>query len=447
MNIKEIPNFKIWYYDYADNVVSYDYYNKVFEVLLRPVNGCNSFYLPSNFQLKKKELKNTNHTEKSYDEYLREKCREYANLLIEWRDEFYKYKKLKMKFDYFDNSFKLKEHNNEIYYRTHTRNIKTFFKRLCKKDNKYIYEDYDPVYYDEYYWFNMCKNGGLMYLRNPGKYKNCFGCDFKMSYPTDMSSIKFQMPIKKGEAKLLNKLPDEYKYISFGVYRVKIECDNPDFLIVFTPNSNNYYTSYSLKFAFQLQKKFNIKIHLIQDGKPNAYIYKKEDLVSGNKIFANWYYRLKEMKEDMPKNGLVKLLSSSGWGHMNELQTTFKTEEELIEMTNKNIKIGGEGVKNLDFMIKNITVKETTIYELVDMKKPVYELPLRLLCFLTSFSRVKMGSLINTHNLYDKVLRIQTDSITFNQPVDIDIKGFIFDEKISGDIEFTNLNDYKEFTE
>jgi hypothetical protein len=118
MNIKEIPNFKIWYYDYADNVVSYDYYNKDFEVLLRPANGCNSFYLPSNFQLKKKELVKTKHTEKSYDEYLREKCREYANLLIEWRDEFYKYKKLKMKFDYFDNSFKLKEHNNEIYYRT-----------------------------------------------------------------------------------------------------------------------------------------------------------------------------------------------------------------------------------------------------------------------------------------------------------------------------------------
>ena len=55
------------------------------------------------------------------------------------------------------------------------------------------------------------------------------------------------------------------------------------------------------------------------------------------------------------------------------------------------------------------------LYELVKRDKPVYDLPIRLLPFITSFSRAKMGNLIDKYDLYDKVIRIQTDSITFSE--------------------------------
>jgi hypothetical protein len=45
------------------------------------------------------------------------------------------------------------------------------------------------------------------------------------------------------------------------------------------------YTSLSLKFAMKHKKQFNIKIELINDDKPNAYIYDEKDCVTGEYIF------------------------------------------------------------------------------------------------------------------------------------------------------------------
>ena len=38
----------------------------------------------------------------------------------------------------------------------------------------------------------------MIYLKNKGKFEDVYGYDFKMSYPTDMASIGFQMPTKEG---------------------------------------------------------------------------------------------------------------------------------------------------------------------------------------------------------------------------------------------------------
>lgn len=439
-----IPNFKIFYYDYSKNIISYDYETKTFEMTLSPHTGVNSFYLTKTFQLKKNEIDKM--TDEEHDKFIKSQCVKYSELIIEWRNMILEYKKSKFKFDYFDNSFKLKEHNNEIYYRTHNRNVKTFFKRLTKKQGNYIYDDFDSILYDEYKWFDNCKNCGLMYLDKKGLQKNTYGYDFKMSYPTDMASIKFQMPTKRGTEKIINSLPEQSRYVSFGIYRVKIECEDKDFKKVFMINEKHYYTSYSLKFAINLRNKFKIKINLIMDNKPNAYIYDRKDLISGNKVFGNWYYTLKQMKEDMPTNGIIKLLSSAGWGHLNECKVLYKTEEQLVEMINSGVKIS-HCSENMDYVILDMYKKETTIYKLIKTNEPVYDLNLRLLPFITSFSRVKMGNLIHKNNLYNEVLRIQTDSITFYNDINLKIPGFIYDEKISGDINFNHLNDYEKLPE
>ena len=138
-----------------------------------------------------------------------------------------------------------------------------------------------------------------------------------------------------------------------------------------------------------MAEKHDINIELIQDGKPNAYTYDKKDLISGNKLFGNWYYRIKDLKEELPKNSIVKLLSSSAWGHINELKKIYKTEDEVLKMLAEGKRISNEG-ENMDFYIVNIRdIKDYTLYELIDVQKPVYKLPIRLLPFITGFSRVK----------------------------------------------------------
>jgi hypothetical protein len=436
-----VPNFKIWFYDYDDSVVCYNYEEKQFEGQLIPPTGINSFYLPKHEQLKMKEKKKM--TDTDFNEYLKGKAIAYSVNIVQYRNELLNSKTLKIDFDYFDNTYKKKD--GEIFYRNHSQNVKTFFKRLCKDSkNQYKFKDYEDVHYKEYTWFKKCKNGGLTYLKEKGKYENTFGYDFKMSYPTDMADIAFQMPTKSGKEKIIAELP-ESKFVSFGIYRVSIKCDDKDFKKVFTINDLNYYTSYSLKFAMKLKSKFDITIKLIKDSEPNAYIYDRKDLISGNKLFGNWYHRLAELKKELPKNGLIKLLASSGWGHIQEAKLKYVDEPELIEMINNGSKIAHDG-EDLDYIIADLKmVGDRTRYALLNANKSVYDLPFRLLPFITSFSRVKMGNLINKHNIYDKVIRIQTDSITMSEKFNENVKGFISDDKISGNLNFKNLNDYESY--
>jgi hypothetical protein len=53
-----------------------------------------------------------------------------------------------------------------------------------------------------------------------------------------------------------------------------------------------------------------------------------------------------------------------------------------------------------------------------------------------------MGNLIDKYDLYDKVIRIQTDSITFSDEFTKNIDGFNYDSKISGNIHFKSVNNY-----
>lgn len=444
----KIPNFKVWFYDYSNYIIGYDYENKTFDRVEKPYEDINSFYLASTFQDIERKKDNT---VEEYEEFLKGQCVVYADCLIEWVKEIYNYKGLKKKFNYFDNSFKLnKKYNNKIFYRNHATNIKTFFKMLCKKNKETIYKDYDKVYFKEYKWFKNCKNSGLQYLKGKGEYKNTVGYDFKMSYPTDMASMDFKMPTKEGKEQYIKELPKNAKYLSYGIYRVKIECDDPNFDMVFIKNDKNYYTHYSLQYAMSLKTRKllnNLKITLIIDDEPNAYLYNSKDLVFGFEVFGNWYARLKDMKKDMPKNGIIKMLASSGWGHINALMDFVITEERLEELANEGKQfcfIDEDNYDDYDYVIINATKKETELYTLIDLKKPVYNLPLRLLPFITSFSRSKMGRLITKPNniLFDKVIRIHTDGICFSEEPNINVEGFIKDDKISGDLIFESMNTY-----
>ena len=69
-----------------------------------------------------------------------------------------------------------------------------------------------------------------------------------------------------------------------------------------------------------------------------------------------------------------------------------------------------------EYHIEEIRVKSTgDEYRLVNLKTNIYEYQFRLKSFLTDFGRVKIA-LIALQNI-DNVVRIQTDSITFDSPI------------------------------
>ena len=57
----------------------------------------------------------------------------------------------------------------------------------------------------------------------------------------------------------------------------------------------------------------------------------------------------------------------------------------------------------------------------------MYEHQFRLKAFLTDFGRVKIAKIELQH--INNVVRIQTDSITFDTPIILNINNFVIDEK------------------
>ena len=189
-----INNFVVWV-ELENEYLTYNYETKQYcESVKLPIK-INSFYLPKSYEIKKKDMRDDMTPEK-YKEFLKVQMCEYSNNLVKDVNEILNFDLLKINFDYF---YQGKDNKG---YRTHYNNVRRFLKQLLKdKDTKkYKYEGFDDVYYNEYSWFKQCYNSGLIHLKEKNtSYLNIFGYDFKMSYPTDMASISFQIPTKQGK--------------------------------------------------------------------------------------------------------------------------------------------------------------------------------------------------------------------------------------------------------
>ena len=79
-----------------------------------------------------------------------------------------------------------------------------------------------------------------------------------------------------------------------------------------------------------------------------------------------------------------------------------------------------------EYHIEEIRTKPSgDIYRLINLKKDIYEFQFRL--------KAKIA-LQNINN----VVRIQTDSITYNEPIILNINNFVIDEKKTGKMEILN---------
>jgi hypothetical protein len=130
---------------------------------------------------------------------------------------------------------------------------------------------------------------------------------------------------------------------------------------------------------------------LIIDGDYNALLY-KSGVIDGANVFSPWMDRILDLKEEFPKNGLIKLLSSSIWGYLSKINKRFYNEEEILY--NPEIKFGYYDSDNINYLCLNEkdNRKGTTDYLLISKEQP-YCKNYRLKPFLKSFERAIMGEI------------------------------------------------------
>jgi hypothetical protein len=147
-----------------------------------------------------------------------------------------------------------------------------------------------------------------------------------------------------------------------------------------------YNTHLSLQQAMKYKKQFDVKIELIHNDKPNAYIYKDEDLMNCNDIFKRWYDILGKLKDAYEGNKVIKHIISSLLGHLSASNKIHKTHEELEE---GNYQWGMKS-NNEWMIIDEPHDRDREYYTLLNTETP-YKYQLRIKSFLMALARNRIA--------------------------------------------------------
>jgi hypothetical protein len=321
--------------------------------------------------------------------------------------------------------------------------------------NKNILNMFDDIDLKEMMWINACHNGGLTFVEN-GTY-DCYGYDFKMFYPTILGSrehnMTFKYPTKKGKQYKVKKL-NFNKPLRFGYYKVMITSDHPDRLKLFAFSSKNIYTNYAIEFAYNHLADYNFKIELIVDDTFNAYLYDDDCIIESHKVFNEWFYKLKCMRADLPKNPLVKYLLSSLSGQLTSYNIELIKINELPDEVDERLCsfCDNMDIKKYDKAIYDVFYDDNNpdnnTYKIIDLHKPMKYGVGRFKAFLMAFARNLTASIAMTD--LQNVVRIHTDGIVFKKEQDFSksdvgfkLNGFLIpEEKTTGNIHFETINKY-----
>lgn len=291
-------------------------------------------------------------------------------------------------------------------------------------------------------WMEANYNGGLQYCNNPQTVQS-YSYDYKSHYPTCLIDRDFYISSKRGSEVTLNNINIDELYMGFGYFRCKIICTDPNIKKVFSFSPNHIYTDIIIMFAYELKTKFNISIELIQDGKPNAYVYDADDLIETRNIFIKHNHQLSELRKKHPKNRLFKYCLSSLWGSICQANKKTKTELQLKE---QNIDYD---YFDAEYIIKDIgyNADGSEYFEIINQAQPYLHNLSRIKAYLASFTRIKTARLA-IKNL-NKVIRIHTDCVTFSEPLkNYDkITGLCLENKSTGLIKWSNVNEYEKIEE
>ena len=302
------------------------------------------------------------------------------------------------------------------------------------------YKQHKKIMAIEYKYIERCANNAIIYLKQNGYEGNCTTYDRKMAYPNILNS-DLLIPTKPGKEYTLDKFGP---VLEIGFYRVHIECNHPDFKKIFVLSKYDIYCNTSIEFLFDHRKEFKIKFKLIQDDQPNAYLYDSNDCIELSSMTHKWFDKVKHLKSTYGKsNPYMKSIASITWGVLNQRKYTVMSENDIVS---KKINVG---LSN-DYKINRYQIQKTfekngqLYYSMVDTDKP-YKYKLRLKPWVTAQARNDIATFGMKHGL-DHIVRIQTDSITFDTEIINDDPGYSLEAKTTGKMHFYNVNRYENLT-
>jgi hypothetical protein len=191
-------------------------------------------------------------------------------------------------------------------------------------------------------------------------------------------------------------------------------------------------------------ERFGIKLVMVQNGKPNAYLYRDKHLVASKSIFGKWFTTLKKLRELFPKNGLIKHLSSTLYGSLKVRNVTFKTPEE-IDIEKIDV---GLGAPHKYTMINDLIHDDGSEEVVIVETDNVFKSPLaRIQPCITAFNRNKVAYFA-LFNGVENVVRVYIDNVCYTKPVDISrIPDIKLEKKSTGIMHFKNASTYVNFND
>ena len=288
-----------------------------------------------------------------------------------------------------------------------------------KKINKLGFDAIPNINFIEYKYYEKCYNASLMSFDEQylNKQIQCYSYDFSAYYPHILAKFDFQMPIKEGKQ---HKILDFKKQLKYGIYHVKITCQDKNFKKIFAFSKNDYYTHYSINFALKHKKQYNITLEIQGiDQQYNCIVYEKEDLVYTREIFLEWFEKMIEIKKKYPTNKLVKNMMSSIWGCLIQFERVIiKTDEDLEDYDASDI-LTDEKTEYKILEIDPILQNNEIIYNYKLIKSDcAYKRPFRIKPFLTAYARRQIAEFVLQENLINDLVRVQTDSVTLTKEYD-----------------------------
>jgi hypothetical protein len=302
-----------------------------------------------------------------------------------------------------------------------------FFNFMCSK----YYKEHDTIDDIESKYIDKPYNGGLMYVKDMTETEKVYTNDKNMYYTEIMGNenYDFFIPDKKGYETHITKL--KLKKLKYGFYHIKIEAKTDDAYKIFSFNIDSWYNYYCVKFVLENEEYFDYE--LITDVEYNAYLY--DSVVKCSDICNGWFKKLTYLKSSFPKNKLVKNLTRA-WGGLSMKNTIKVNEEEIIKNPDKY-----ESYEIIDTLTYGTDGEDDylVVHKLKNINDQVYKHNIRLKSWLNSYCRCNLAKTILKN--IDKVVRVQTDSITYNKNVKPD-ETEKREEKTTGYIIFKSVNSY-----
>jgi hypothetical protein len=302
----------------------------------------------------------------------------------------------------------------------------------------------------EFMMLENCLSCGLMtldrsYLETPFE---CFGYDYSKFYFYMMKKIR--IPESAPVFYVMEEEELDYEKLDFGVYRIRVNCHNKDFMKVFNFNKTHHYSHNTLKLLYKFREKYGITFTLLPPDKEYNYNMVHYEKTVELKTLMRGFFNVMDtlLKQCSKSNWLVKSLMSQSWGTLSKYNKSRVTKEESTELDWDHLN-NISPTEKYDYYCHKY---ENGVFTMMKANKAYqYGGIARIKHFLTEFSRGFVFNMLSTHDLAQFVVRIHTDGICFNRP--INFPAFKLDyfpvpeQKTTGTIKFMNLNCYNHVCE